>query len=94
MTDLLSTKLSNSQQLFFELKLKIRPKRGLFNLIGTEIKTITGNLDNNDLIEISKNLEDLNLNSKTLINENNEQRLINQQFQNRLKRFINHLGSQ
>lgn len=94
MTDLLSTKLSNTQQLFFELKPKIRPRRGLFNFIGTGIKTITGNLDNNDLIEISKNLEDLNLNSKILINENNEQRLINQQFQNRLNRVINHLESQ
>jgi regulator of replication initiation timing len=94
MTDLLLAKLSNTQQLFAELQPRGRSKRGLFNFIGTGIKIITGNLDENDLMKISRNLQDLSHNSKALINENNEQRLINYQFQNRLNRIINQLGNQ
>lgn len=94
MTDLLQTKLSNTLHLFSELQPRTRTKRGLFNFIGSGIKTITGNLDNHDLIKISKTLQDLSINSNLLINENNEQRQINKQFQDRINRIIKQLEKQ
>lgn len=56
-----------------------RQKRGLINVLGTTIKQITGNLDNNDLIQISEIIRKLESNSQVLINENNEQVKINDQ---------------
>lgn len=37
-----------------------RPKRGLINILGSAVKFVTGNLDNDDLITINKNLETIN----------------------------------
>lgn len=94
MTELLKTKLTNTLRLFSELQPRARPKRGLFNFVGTGIKEITGNLDENDLIEISKDIQELNFNAKILINENNEQRKINFQFQDRINRIVKQLKDQ
>ena len=94
MTELLETKLSKARQIYEEFLPKFRTKRGLLNFVGTGIKQITGNLDNNDLSEISQKILDLKLNNKMLITENNEQVKINYQLQNRLNRVIHQLNIQ
>lgn len=94
MTEILNMKLSNTLRLFSELQPRARSKRGLFNFIGTGIKQITGNLDENDLREIAYNIQELKFHSKILINENNEQRKINFQFQDRISKIIKQLNSE
>lgn len=50
-------------------KFNRRSKRGLINVLGTTIKYITGNLDNNDLIEINKNIDSLYKNQEKVIKQ-------------------------
>ncbi|XP_055635534.1 uncharacterized protein LOC129775176 [Toxorhynchites rutilus septentrionalis] len=88
---ILESKFSNTRKMFLNLMPKHRNKRGLLNFLGTTIKQITGNLDNNDLIEISENIRKLELNNEILINENNEQARINRQIQDRMNRIIKQL---
>lgn len=57
---------SNLVQMFDKIAHK-RTKRGLVNALGSAIKFVTGNLDNNDLIEIDKNLEILSKNQESEI---------------------------
>ena len=57
---------------FREISKLSRSKRGLFNFIGSGIKFVTGNLDNNDLETITQNLQILKnneLNSMHKIND-------------------------
>lgn len=49
-----------------------RTKRALINVLGTAIKFITGNPDNNDLIEINKNLDSLFKNQEKVIKQVNQ----------------------
>ncbi|KAF5306341.1 hypothetical protein FQR65_LT07365 [Abscondita terminalis] len=50
-------------------KFSSRKRRSLIDGLGTLIKYITGNPDNNDLIEINKNLEILFNNQKDIVNQ-------------------------
>lgn len=52
-------------------KFKHRNKRGLADILGSAIKFITGNPDNNDLIEINKNLDSLYKNQNNIIKQIN-----------------------
>lgn len=88
LTAMLESKFSNTRKMFQNLMPRQRNKRGLLNFVGSAIKQITGNLDNDDLIEISKTLKALEIDDKILINENNEQARINTQLQDRLNKFI------
>ncbi|XP_055525304.1 uncharacterized protein LOC129718510 [Wyeomyia smithii] len=85
---MLESKFSNTRKMFQNLMPRQRNKRGLLNFVGSAIKQVTGNLDNDDLIEISKTLKALEIDDKILINENNEQARINTQLQDRLNKFI------
>lgn len=93
-TELLKTKLRRSRDLMQEMTPKIRTKRGLLNFVGSGIKRITGNLDNDDLIFISHHIQNLQTNNKMLITQNNQQIQINDQFQNRINLIINQLKQQ
>lgn len=62
---------------------KRKTKKSL-DFLGTAIKVITGNLDNNDLITLNNQLQNLKNSDNLLINENNEQIKINEQFQKRI----------
>lgn len=53
-------------------KFKHREKRALINILGTTIKYITGNPDNNDLIEINKNLNSLFENQGKIVKQMNK----------------------
>lgn len=90
-TKMLESKFSNTQTLFHNLMPRHRNRRGLFNFLGSTLKQITGNLDDNDLIKISENIRKLESNNEILINENNEQVQINSQLQDRMNRIIRQL---
>lgn len=49
-----------------------RSKRALFDGLGTAIKYISGNLDNNDLMEINKHLESLYKNQANVVKQMNK----------------------
>lgn len=57
-----------------------RTKRSL-NFLGSTIKMITGNLDNEDLLKIENQLESLKHSNNALVTENNEQIRINELFE-------------
>lgn len=92
--EILETKFETAQSTLNDLRPKLRERRGLFNLLGTGIKQITGNMDHNDFEQISKTISDLQINNRMLTNENNEQFKINLQLQNRINSVINKLNLQ
>lgn len=71
-----------------------RHKRGLVNPIGTIIKSITGNLDNNDLYDINKQLDITKTKTNYLIESNNRQIIINDRLQSKLNEITKHLNEQ
>ena len=94
LTDLLDMKYSNTVTLFLDMKPRNRNKRGLLNFIGSGIKMITGNLDYTDYLEISQDIQNLRINNKMLITENNKQLKINVQLQDRINGLINQIDKQ
>lgn len=87
-------KFHQLNNMFNILKPRIRTKRGLINALGTGIKWITGNMDNNDYIEISEKIETLNTNQQTLNEENSKQILINQKMIERFNNITQHINKQ
>lgn len=69
-----------------------RQKRGLLNPLGTFIKSITGNLDDNDLQLIRETIENSKTSTNTLIDSNNRQIRINQQFETKINDLIKHVN--
>lgn len=61
-----------------------RNKRSIETL-GSAIKFITGNLDAQDLRQINSNINAIKISDNKLIDQNNKQIFINQEFQNRLQ---------
>lgn len=94
LTALLETKLNNAHSLLHNMHAKGRSKRGLFNFLGTGLKQITGNLDNNDLEEISNNIQKIREGHTLLVKQNNAQVAINLQLQDRINRVIKQLNEQ
>lgn len=93
-TDLLSTRYQTVLTLYNNLYPKKRGKRGIFNFIGSGIKLITGNLDDNDLVQINRDIEDLRQHHNKLIRENNIQVEINKQLQDRINKIIDTVTEQ
>lgn len=76
----------------FQEILPRRYKRGLSNGLGSFIKDLTGNLDNQDLIDIQQAIDEVNKNQDTLNSQINSQIHINTQMINRLnsiQTFVN-----
>ena len=69
-------------------------KRGLINGLGTIIKTITGNMDHNDAVEINRQIEMLKLNQHDLNNALTEQLSINHEMTKRFNNITNHINKQ
>lgn len=91
---LINKKLDMIEKSYSHLLPITRNRRSLFDGIGSMIKVITGNLDNNDLVKINRQLNDLLTQNKALVTENNEQIQINHKVQDRLNRIINTLNYQ
>lgn len=68
-----------------------RTRRGIFNPLGTFIKSTTGNLDLN---EIRKTIDATNQKSNSLIKNNERQIDINKEFENRMNKIVNRMNKQ
>lgn len=73
---------------------KIRSKKGAFNFLGSTVKLITGNLDQEDYNRIQSEIEILTSKSNKLIQENNLQATINEKLQTRLNKIVQSINDQ
>lgn len=94
LTNVLKVKFSNIENLYFGLLPRKRAKRGLLNFAGAAIKEITGNMDHEDFLEISNDLNKLKFNNQQLITENNRQIKVNLNMQERINDIIKQLKEQ
>lgn len=94
MTDLLRDRFTTVIKQFRNLYPKKREKRGLFNFLGSGIKLITGNLDENDLIQINRDINELRRTSNKLNRENNVQVEMNRELQDRINKIIKIVNEQ
>ncbi|XP_058838846.1 uncharacterized protein LOC131694275 [Topomyia yanbarensis] len=90
----LDMKYKNAHEIYAELLPRNSRKRGILNFIGTGIKQITGNLDNDDLTLLNNDINQLQIDNKMLIIQNNEQVKINIQFQDRINTLIKEFNKQ
>lgn len=95
---MLNRELSNLQHnlnsLIPDLYNNKRERRGLVNVIGKAMKFITGTMDNEDSEEIYKHLENLDTNSKQLIDQVNKQVIINDNLIKTLTDMANSVNEQ
>lgn len=94
MTDLLTNRYLAVVKQFENLYPRKREKRGLFNFLGSGIKAITGNLDENDFIQINRDINELRVAKNRLIRENNVQIEINRHLQARINEIIKTVNQQ
>lgn len=73
---------------------KYRTKRGLINGAGTIIKSITGNLDADDLTQLNQIIEKINLNEHDLKSDMNKQVIINRKMIDRFKNITDYINNQ
>lgn len=71
-----------------------RMSRGLINVLGNTLKFITGTMDNEDAAEIYKHLENLDLNSKQIIEQSNKQIAINDNLIKSVNEISEHVNSE
>lgn len=71
-----------------------RKRRGLFNGLGTVVKYITGNMDDNDALEINSQIEKLKADNVFIQNTFTEQNTLNTQVTERLKNITEHINRQ
>lgn len=91
---LINRKLEMIEKTYRHILPITRNRRGLFNGLGSMMKAITGNLDENDLIRINMQLNELQNQNRDLVTNNNEQIKINYKVQDRLNRIIKNLNDQ
>ena len=91
---ILGTKLANAFSSYNRLMPTKRYKRGAFNFLGSGIKIITGNLDDNDLIQINRDINQLRQNNMQLVTQNNIQITVNKQLQKRINQIIDSVNNQ
>lgn len=93
-TQLLDIRVKRLSDNYFRLKPIKRPKRGLMNPLGTIIKSLTGNLDDNDLQLIRQAIDESKSKTNILIDENNRQIKINEHFETKINDLIKHINEQ
>jgi hypothetical protein len=81
---ILKQKQNEANFILENLIAKRRRTKRSFNILGSTIKMITGNLDNEDLLKIENQLIILKNSNNALVTENNEQVRINELFENRI----------
>lgn len=92
--DLLQNRYKTILNIYSNLLPKRKTKRGLFNFLGSGIKTITGNLDNNDLQQINNDIDQLRSHTNKIIRQNNIQIEINTKLQDKINEIIKSLNEQ
>lgn len=93
-TETLQAKFASLKKSFENIYPRVRNNRGLINIVGSGIKFITGNMDNEDAIEINNKINEITLNNKQLIKEHNIQIQLNHDIINRFKDLTNHINNQ
>lgn len=92
--DILEARMNSLSEILNRIKPIKRTRRGIFNPLGTFIKSITGNLDDNDLNEIRQAIDETNQKANSLIKNNERQIEINKEFENRMNEIINRMNEQ
>lgn len=92
--NILKQKQSQAYLILENLTTKRRRTKRSLNFLGSTIKMITGNLDNEDLLKIENQLEILKNSNNALVTENNEQVRINELFESRINNLTKQLGFQ
>lgn len=92
--DVLDARITSLLESFYRLKPLKRSKRGILNPLGSIIKTITGNLDDDDLKDITHNLDLTKDKMNELIMNNERQIRINKEFENRINLVIDKINDQ
>lgn len=82
-TTILKQKHRQASMILQNLTSKRRQRRSI-NILGTVVKSITGNLDNEDLLTLNNQINTLKLSNELLTTENNEQIKINDIFEKRI----------
>lgn len=91
---MLVVKYNEITKIYQNLFPKYRNRRGAFNFLGSTLKLITGNLDQEDLDRIHSEIDQLKSNNKALNHENNVQAIINEKLQSRLNKIIQSINDQ
>jgi hypothetical protein len=87
-------KLQELKHVYETLRPSLRHKRGLIDGLGTLIKGITGNMDNNDAIRLNKELENIMNNEQVIKGEMDKQIIINDKMIKRFENITNHINYQ
>lgn len=87
-------KLSALTQNLQLIQPKIRNRRGIINGLGSLIKAVTGNLDDNDLDQINTQISNLNENQHNLNLQINHQIRINEKMIERFNNITDHINNQ
>ncbi|XP_055542342.1 uncharacterized protein LOC129728013 [Wyeomyia smithii] len=87
MLDIRTKQISDN---YNQLKPIRRQKRGILNPLGTFIKSITGNLNDNDLQLIRQAIKNSKIKTNSLTDNDNRQIRINQQFETKINDLIQH----
>ncbi|XP_055640426.1 uncharacterized protein LOC129777879 [Toxorhynchites rutilus septentrionalis] len=90
----LQSKFKKAQNTYMKLLPNRRNKRGAFNFLGSAIKAITGNLDEEDRIQIDNDINDLKRGNQELIRQNNIQVTINKHLGKRINKLIDSVNEQ
>lgn len=93
-TVLLPNKYSKVLSSYNKLLPAKRFKRGAFNFLGSGVKLITGNLDENDLIQINKDIDQLKRGNQDMIRQNNIQVKINKHLEKRINQIIETINNE
>lgn len=76
------------------IKPRHRLKRGLINGLGSIVKTITGNMDHDDYMEINRNIDILRTNQNNLEHQMNNQISVNERMIQRFNDISDHVNNQ
>lgn len=87
-------KLAELKFKFNTLMPTFRNKRGIFNGLGTVIKTITGNMDANDALHLNEQIEVILKNENILKTKNSNQNSINTNMIERFENITKHINDQ
>lgn len=92
--EILQLRMKRLSELFQTLQPTKRHRRGLFNPLGTLLKTITGNMDDNDLNDIQETLNNFKTKTNELVQNNERQIQINDGYQRKINEIITHVNTQ
>lgn len=82
-TKIVKQKHMQASTMLQTLSPRFKQKRSI-EILGSVIKSITGNLDNQDLLKLNNQIQTIRNSNNMLVNENNEQIRINEVFEKRI----------